>query len=275
MARTNIQSARIKPETTELLTLHVLRSKRLSPHLMRVTLGRGDVAAFRPMGFDQWFRLFIPATGGSLEQVPRKLDTLSYLRFLATSRTRRPVLRNYTVRAHRSVGLDGPELDVDVVLHGDVDAGTAGPASAWARTCEKGDPVAVLDEGVTFNPAPDVDRVLLVADESALPAVAGILASLPADATGRALIEVPTGEDRQELRAPAGVEVTWISRDDPHATPGRAALAAVRTGPRPDAATHAWVAGEQALASGARRHWVEAGVAKDRITFCGYWRAHR
>jgi NADPH-dependent ferric siderophore reductase len=275
MARTNIQTTRIKPETSELVTLHVLRRKRLSPHFMRVTLGRGDVSAFRPMGYDQWFRLFIPVADGSLEHAPRKLDTLSYLRFLTTARGRRPVLRNYTVRAHRPVGLRGPELDVDVVLHGDVDAGTAGPASAWARTCEEGDPVALLDEGVTFNQVPGTDRVLLVADESALPAVAGILASLPPDASGRALIEVPTVDDRQDLHAPAGVEVTWIIRDDPHATPGRAALAALRAAPRPDGSTHAWVAGEQSLASGARRHWVEAGVPKGHITFCGYWRAGR
>ena len=36
---------------------------------------------------------------------------------------------------------------------------------------------------------------------------------------------------------------------------------------------YGWVVGEQALATGLRRHWVKSGLAKDRIMFCGYWRA--
>jgi NADPH-dependent ferric siderophore reductase len=55
MARTNLRANRIKPDNVELLTLHVLRRERLSPHFVRVTLGEGDVARFRSMGFDQWF----------------------------------------------------------------------------------------------------------------------------------------------------------------------------------------------------------------------------
>ncbi|OLT13873.1 NADPH-dependent ferric siderophore reductase [Pseudonocardia sp. CNS-139] len=266
-----MNATRVKPEATELLTLHVVRRERLSPHFARVTLGDGDAERFRPMGFDQWFRLFIPVSGGTLDQVPRKLDMVSYLRFLTTARTTRPVLRNFTVRAWRGDGDSGPEVDVDIALHGDGD--TAGPATTWAQTCEKGDPVALLDEGITFNPPPGATGVLLVADESGLPAVAGILASLPADAAGRAVVEIPSDDDRQDLEAPAGVEVTWVVRADPHAVPGRAALDAVRAAQPPADGTHCWVAGEQALATGARRHWIGCGVPKDRVTFCGYWRA--
>jgi NADPH-dependent ferric siderophore reductase len=275
MARTNINTSRVKPEGAELLTLHVLRRTRLSPHVERVTVGGGDIEKFRAMGFDQWFRLFLPVSGGTLEQVPGKLDMLSYLKFLTTARATRPILRNYTVREYRASGDDGPEFDIDFVLHGTAEDGTAGPAATWARTCQHGDPVAILDEGITFNPPPDTTQVVLVADESALPAVAGILASLPETLRGRALIEVPTEDDRQDLRAPAGVEVEWIIRDDPHGTPGRAALDAVRHAPVPDEPFHGWAAGEQALATGVRRHWTSAGVPKDRITFCGYWRVGR
>jgi hypothetical protein len=54
----------------------------------------------------------------------------------------------------RPDGPDGPELDVDFVLHGSAADGTAGPAAVWARNCARGDAVAVLDEGIGFNPAP-------------------------------------------------------------------------------------------------------------------------
>ncbi|ASW57590.1 NADPH-dependent ferric siderophore reductase [Plantactinospora sp. KBS50] len=287
-----MKDARLKPDVVEPLVLQVSRRERLSAHFVRVTFGGDDLARFRYMGFDQWFRLFLPVHSDSLERLPARLDTLSYLRFLTIPKSSRPVLRNYTVRAYRP---DGPELDVDFVIHGrtgaggadgageprtgepgadqGADQGAAGPAATWAEACQPGDRVAILDEGIMFNPPADADRVLLVADETGLPAAAGILASLARDAQGHAVLEVPSEEDRQRLDAPAGVGITWVTRDDPRALPGRAALAAVRAMPAPPPTVYAWTAGEQGLPSALRRHWVAAGVPKERIMFCGYWRA--
>lgn len=274
MARSNLQATRIKPATSELLTLHVVRRERISPHFARVTLGGGDIARFRPMGFDQWFRLFIPvADNNSLSRLPHRLTSLAYLKYLTIAKTTRPVLRNYSVRAYRPDGPAGPELDVDFVLHGSTANGTAGPAATWAQNCTEGDAVAILDEGIGFNPPQSPRRVMLVADESGLPALAGILASLPADAQGRALLEVPSAEDRQPLDAPAGIDLTWLVRDTAHATPGRAALAAAVATPLPDEPWYGWVVGESTLPVALRRHWVAAGVPKSTIMFCGYWKA--
>ncbi|HEY0214972.1 MAG TPA: siderophore-interacting protein [Cellulomonas sp.] len=278
VARTNVNDARTRPEVTELLTLHVLRRELLTPSMARVTLGGGDVQRFRPLGYDQWFRLFLPVGpqgADSLTRLPHRLDTLSYLRYLAISRTTRPLLRNYTVRAHRPSGADGPEIDVDLVLHGSPDDGTSGPAATWAQTCAVGDAVAILDEGTTFSPAARHEEVLIVADESGLPAVAGILASMPAGSRGLALVEVGSAADRQELGGPAGVEVRWLVRDDPHGVPGVLALAAVEALPLPTVPFYGWAVGESALATGSRRHWVRAGVPKEDITFCGYWKLPR
>jgi NADPH-dependent ferric siderophore reductase len=273
MARTNIGSTGVKPDNAELLIPHVVRRERISPHFVRVTLGGGNLDRFRYLGFDQWFRLFIPVSGNSLSRLPKKLDTLSLVRYLTISKTVRPVLRNYTVRAHRR---DDAELDVDFVLHGSAADGSAGPAATWAETCSPGDPVGIIDEGTGFNPPTTTASVLLVADESGLPATAGILASLPENTTGRALVELPSSDDRQDLTAPPGVEVEWIVRADPDGVPGRAVLAAARALPVPGAPFRGWVVGEQALPTTLRRHWVRAGVPKEDIVFCGYWkhRAH-
>jgi NADPH-dependent ferric siderophore reductase len=276
VVRTNMTAVRSKPETTTLVTVEVLRTERISPSFARVTLGGRDIERFVPMGYDQWFRLFIPITDPeSLGWVPSKLDTLSYLKYLTHAKTERPVLRNYTVRAYRPDGPLGPELDIDFVLHGSAADGTAGPAASWAETCSPGDVVAILDEGIAFRTEPEPERVLLVGDETALPAVAGILASLPRTTTGRALIEIPVEGDRQELEAPDGVEVTWVVRADVHDTPGRAVLAAAQALPSPAAGTYAWVAGEQTLPVTLRRHLVRDGVEKDDVTFSGYWKAPR
>ncbi|MCK2026184.1 siderophore-interacting protein [Microbacterium sp. SSW1-47] len=268
-------SKMVKPETTELLHLTVLRSERLSSHWIRVTLGGGEIDRFRPMGYDQWFRLFLPIGGeAGLDRVPAKANKMfGYLKFLRIPDGERPVMRNYTVRAFRTATAKaGAEIDVDFVLHGSAADGTAGPASRWAETCEPGEHVLIIDEGLTFNPQRGTDRVVLVGDETALPAIAGIAASLPAHATGTAIVEVPADDDALDFPRPPGLDVVWIVR--PHdAAPGALALEALGRSELPGAPFHAYAAGEQSLASGARRLLVgERGADKNAVSFCGYWK---
>jgi NADPH-dependent ferric siderophore reductase len=270
-----LASRLVKPETQGLVHLKVLRREQLSPHWMRVTLGGGEIDAFRPMGFDQWFRLFLPLGGDEgLDRLPAKANKLfGYMRYLRIPDGVRPVMRNYTVREFRPATEGrGAEIDVDFVLHGSVADGTAGPASRWAEACEPGESVVVIDEGLAFNPERGTDRVVLVADETGLPAIAGICASLPSHASGLAVIEVPAAEDALDFAHPAGVRVEWIVREH-DVKPGTPALQALRDASLPDAPFHAYLVGEQSLPTEGRRHLVnERGVSKDLVSFCGYWR---
>ncbi|SEC24027.1 siderophore-interacting protein [Microbacterium hydrocarbonoxydans] len=265
----------VKPESSELIHLSVIRTERLSEHWMRVTLGGGEIEKFRPMGFDQWFRLFLPIGGDAgLDRVPAKANKMfGYLKFLRIPDGERPVMRNYSVRAYRpAIAGSGAEIDVDFVLHGTAADGTAGPASRWAETCAPGEHVLIIDEGLTFNPQRGIDRVVLVGDETALPAIASICASLPADATGMAIVEVPSDEDALEFPHPVGIEVVWIVRPESVA-PGALALARLAETALPEAPFHAYAAGEQSLAAGVRKHLVgERGVDKNAVSFCGYWK---
>ena len=270
-----LASRLVKPETSGLVHLTVLRRERLSPHWMRITLGGGEIDRFRPMGYDQWFRLFLPLGGDEgLDRLPAKANKMfGYLRYLRIPDGVRPVMRNYTVRAYRPATAErGAEIDVDFVLHGSAEEGTAGPASRWAETCEAGESVVIIDEGLAFNPERGTDRVVLVADETGLPAIAGVCASLPEAATGVVIVEVPSTEDALEFPHPAGVSVQWIVREH-DVKPGAPALAALQAAALPDAPFHAYIVGEQALPTEARRHLVgERGVSKDLVSFCGYWR---
>lgn len=265
----------VKPETQGLVHLTVLRTEQLSPHWLRVTLGGGEIDRFRAMGYDQWFRLFLPLGGDEgLERLPAKANKmLGYLKYLRIPDGVRPVMRNYTVRAFRpATATTGAEFDVDFVLHGSAADGTAGPASRWAESCQAGESVVVIDEGLTFNPDRGTDRVVLVSDETGLPAIAGICAALPSHATGLAIVEVPSAEDALDFPHPAGIIVRWIVRDH-DVKPGTLALRDLRDASIPDAAIHAYIVGEQALATEGRRHLVgERGVPKDLVSFCGYWR---
>ncbi len=255
---------------TGLYRAEVVRTAQVGPHMIRVTLAGDDITRLPARGFDQWFRLFLPRPDGDTDfsALPDGFGMTSYLRYLSTKSGTRPPFRNYTVRELR--GADG-ELDVDFVAHGD--QGIAGP---WARRAAAGDRVAFIDQGRGFDPLDDTESVLLVGDESALPAIAGIVRDLPRGSTGLALIEIPCAEDEQHLEAPDGVTVRYLPRTSEDQRPGELALAAVREfSPVVPSTLHAYLAGEQALVAGSRRHLVACGVPKARITFTGYWKRGR
>lgn len=270
------------PSDRAFLMAEVARTERLSPNFVRVTLAGLDGLEVR--GADHWCRLFFAREGQDTLALPSKTSELGwYLQYLATPKSRRPWVRAYTLRdARPEVG----EVDIDFVIHED-ENGNVGPAARFALDAQPGDRVGFLDQGVGFTPDHDHDWTLLIGDETALPAIAGICRSLPADARGLAIIEVPTAADRQEFAAPQGMEVTWMPRDEStedsgdyspegHGRPGELALRALTTATLPDGVVHDHAIGESALATGARRHLVqERGVPKRHVDFVGYWRQGR
>ncbi|MFC8923643.1 siderophore-interacting protein [Cellulosimicrobium sp. NPDC057127] len=263
----------VKPADAHVLTLDVVATERVTPSMVRVTLGGEGMDHFTPMGFDQWFRLFLARPDQESLRLPTRSSGLWYVQYLATPRPKRPFVRCYTVRAVRP---ELRELDVDFVVHGD-----EGPASRFALTAQPGDRVGLLDQGVGYNPRVEHDWTLVVADETGLPAVAGVCGSLPDDARGLAVVEVPDAADVQDFRVPEGVEVRWLPRSGTggdaaagcDAVPGRLALEAVRAAELPDGPVYAYAVGESSLATGVRRHRVDdRGVPKANVDFVGYWR---
>ena len=262
------------PADRQFTVAHVRRTERISPGFVRLTLGGLDHLERR--GHDHWCRLFFAREGQDTLQLPTRTSEIGwYLQYLATPRSRRPWVRAYTVRDARP---DQGEVDIDFVIHGDA-GGALGPAAQFALDASPGDRLGFLDQGIGFTPDHPHDWTLLVGDESALPAVAGICGSLPEEARGIAIIEIPTAGDQQEFRTPPGMEVRWIPRDESTAgtdRPGRLALDAVKATDPLDGVVHAHLIGESGLATGARRHLVqEWGVPKRHADFVGYWRHGR
>ncbi len=241
----------------------VVRREQITPHMVRVTITGPDLANFVYQGFDQWFRLAVPVHDDDrFDNLPDRFGIGGFLRFLTLPKGTRPVIRNYTVRAFRKESL---EIDIDFVVHG-----TEGVAGPWAASVEPGADLGFIDQGCGWRPV-DADWLLIVADESALPAAASILRDLPRDANGHAFIELFDLADRQDVGAPEGVEVHWLQREA-GTKPGSAALPALAELTFPAGAPYAFAVGEQALATGARRHLVnERNVPKGNVTFSGYW----
>ncbi|MGH3350009.1 MAG: siderophore-interacting protein [Nocardioides sp.] len=206
--------------------------ERLSPSFARIELVGDDLADFGTDGptLDQRIKLMFPASPGVLPELSHDW----YTDWLALPEEERPRMRTYTIR---SIEESAPStssghriekrLYVDFVLH----PGAHGPGSDWAGVAKPGDEILVAGPkigeeygGTEWIPG-DASRLLLVGDETAVPAVVSILESLPADATGSAFLEVPVAGDVQEVSAPAGMDVTWLPREG--APVGGPAVAAV------------------------------------------------
>lgn len=205
---------------------NVSRVERLTPHFTRVTFAGEELAGFGTAGLDQRIKIVLPLPEVGFAAFPDVDDWYSAWRELPAE-SRNP-FRTYTARAVRP---ELREVDIDFVGHGD-----GGPASAWAMNAAPGDEIVLIgpDElsegratGIDWRPGV-VDTVLLAGDETAAPAIASILEALPADASGVALIEVPSADDVLELRHPAGVEVRWLPRAVADAGHGGELIPAVR-----------------------------------------------
>ncbi len=259
-----------KNEHSTLCTVQVVRTARVSPHVIRVTVGGEQLSTLPDLGFDQWFRLFLPnETGDTSFDLPTKLGLIGYLQYKRIPEAIRPVLRNYTIREFRKAQL---ELDIDFVVHGDADDAASGIANRWAQRAQPGETVALLDQGVGYGFDAETTEHLIVGDETGMPGIVGILRDLQRDASGLAIIEIPHEDDAQAVDAPIGMEVRWIVRT-PQTAPGAAALAIVKEYvPASPATLSAYIVGERELPTGARRHLVAAGVPKSRILFVGFWR---
>ncbi|GGA65766.1 hypothetical protein GCM10011490_15540 [Pseudoclavibacter endophyticus] len=194
----------------------------LSPHFVRITL-RGDALdAFGTDGFDQRIKLVLPLGDGTITDVgftdEQVIEEGSwYARWRELPDVKRNPIRTYTVRAVRP---DAREIDIDVVRHPALPGTELGPAARWAAGARPGDRLVVIGPdatsahshvGIDWHPG-SARRLLIVADETAVPAALAILERLPEDAQVDALLEVPDRADILPVRTRADALVTWLDR---------------------------------------------------------------
>ena len=211
--------------------VEVVRVDRLSPSFVRVELGGPCLADFGVDGplYDQRIKLVFPGVPGGPPPSFAGADASWFDTWLARPEAERGHMRTYTVRDVRGEGAD-TRLVVDVVVHPD-DHGDVGPGCAWAARATVGDRIVLLGPrkgqfygGIEFDPG-TAQRLLLVGDETAVPAICATLGQLPSDATGAAFLEVPTAADVQDVEHPDGVEVVWLAREGgPHGSLLQAAV---------------------------------------------------
>ncbi|MGW2773269.1 siderophore-interacting protein [Streptomyces olivaceoviridis] len=238
-------------------TAQVVRTERLTPHMQRVVLGGEGLAGFAAdTCTDHYVKLLFGAAGVTYPE-PFDLERIR----AEFPREQWPVTRTYTVRAWDP---GQRELTLDFVIHGD--EGLAGP---WALRARPGDTVRFMGPGGAYAPDLDADWHLLAGDESALPAIARALETLPAGARAHAFIEVSGPEEEQKIDTE--VPVVWLHRGDRPV--GEALLEAVRALEFPEGRPHAFVHGEASFVKELRRLLrVERQIPREDLSISGYWR---
>ncbi|AZD09456.1 Iron-chelator utilization protein [Pseudomonas chlororaphis] len=294
---------RPRPKGYRVINVELKRRIVLSPSLVRLVFAGEDIAQARTLAPDQRIKLLFPGADGSAPQLPVEGDWHAARRKLPAGQ--QPPMRTYTIRALR---LLPAELDVDFVLHG-----VNGPASGWATHARPGDRLQMVvpnkaysgdPGGYEWMPPAGIRKVLLMGDETALPAIAGILEELqeyPDYPDVQAFIEVPHESDCIDLRCNPQTRLNWLPRDLLGAQHGETLIHAARelaelppphTAHRPlkvregdeeqrpwetatpaDNSFYAWVAGESATVMSIRRHLInERGQERRNLTLMGYWR---
>ncbi|MDN5668803.1 MAG: siderophore-interacting protein [Renibacterium salmoninarum] len=296
--------------------VEVVGVQALGPSFKRITFASDEV---RSMGsgadgktLDLRIKVMIPSAGRSLPDFSALMEMPAmtwYQAWLDMDEASRGFMRTYTVRQLRA---ESGEVDVDFVLHPPAGGGKAGPASSWAEGVRLGDRVVLIGPNAQAGPCSGIEftpgtsrRILLVGDETAVPAIASILESLDPETVGHAIIEVPRAADFQDLVAPAGVDIQWIARGGrPHGAQLDAAVrlaclpgshvdpqaeaveledvdvdevilweTPAQQGVQPNGQLYAWIAGEAAVIRELRRYLVrEVGMDRRQVAFMGYWR---
>jgi NADPH-dependent ferric siderophore reductase len=260
-----MSTVRTRREPPSFRKAEVARAELLTPHLRRITLTGPELAGL-PEGLPAAsVRLLLPRAG---EVVLPEWNGNEF----RYDDGARPPIRSLTPRRVATEGAGAPELDVDIVLHGD------GTLSRWAASAEPGAPAAVAGTGRGYTIDPEARRFVLAGDETALPAIAVLLEALPPEVEVRVVIEVARPEARLDLPAHPGATVTWHDLP-PGEVPGAALVPAVLTLDELTAGAevgHVWAAGEAAAVQRIRRHLFEqVGFPRSHAVIRGYWKHGR
>ncbi|MFE8873650.1 siderophore-interacting protein [Acetobacter persici] len=219
-------------------SLEVLAVERLTPHMIRITLGGPELAGFISSSPDDHIKIFIPGLDGA------------------------PTRRDYTPRHYDP---QNGTLLLDFVNH------HGGPAAAWARAAKPGDRLEIGGPRGSQVVSGPIKQWLLIGDETALPAIGRRVEELPAQTSVTTLIAVPGAEDEQVFASASRHAAHWIHRPMEQADAAAGILAVLKKLEIPDR-TFVWVGAEARVARVVRQYLLdERKVPAQWIKASGYW----
>lgn len=245
--------------------LEVISIRDITPRMRRVTLGGPEMAAFErdglarahfhAPGFDDHVKVIFAEDGDVEKVLPLQLaEGIEW-----TPAPGRQA-RDYTPRRVA----DG-EVDFDFVLHGQ------GPAVQWARAAKSGDPLWIVGPKSSIVLPESMDWIVLVGDETALPAIGRFFDERPTDAAAHAVVTIGAASARQDLALREGDTISWVVASP---TDRDALESAVRAAVPTEGDGFVWAGAESRTLLPIRRFLSrERGLAKNRMNLTGYWHA--
>jgi NADPH-dependent ferric siderophore reductase len=231
---------------------HVASVSRISPNFSRVRVVGQGLQRFGDGGLH--FRLLL-AQAGRAPIWPRIGADGRTVWAEGDDALHRPV---YTTRAFDPAG---KWLDFDVFLH------HGGRVTDWTGSAVAGDPVGLM--GPSGSDVPQAAWVGLFGDETAMPAIARILAVLHQGTVGHAFVLLGDLADAQPLQHPTGITLYWLTRGT-----GGDLIGALRGLTLPETDRYVWFASEATEASAARCYLrEERGFARAQTNISGFWSA--
>lgn len=254
----------LEEELAEEATRHtfltsVVGVRDISPNIREVTF-RGGLEHYETRGAGEFLTVIV-ARAGHEELLTADLD---YAALRALPEDERPEARTYTARNWRP---EAGELDVWFVLHGQPSI-----VADWAHRAQPGDHAGIRGPGVHLRPPEGTTHLVLLGDETFLPAVAATLEHLDAGVIVEVVIETVDAAHEVPLPARPGVSVRWVHRGSAPAGTSGVLLDAVRSLAVGEGAYIAG-GGEAKRMAEVRRHLRgERGLPVDQVSVVGYWR---
>ncbi|AUQ55180.1 siderophore-interacting protein [Phaeobacter inhibens] len=182
--------------------VHVTTVQSITPvgrSFLRVRVKAADLSSFQEDAIH--FRLLLPAADCADPEWPRVAENGATVWPLGDKSLHRPV---YTTR---HIDQAAGEMTFDIFLH------DGGRATNWVLGAKPGDTLRIAGPG--GGGIPQTSQILIYADETALPAAARILETLPRDSRGAAVLLAAGGADcGYPIAAPEGISVTWLRHAD-------------------------------------------------------------
>ena len=171
--------------------------------------------------------------------------------------------RTYTPR-YVLPGCDS--ITIDFVLHGE------GRATEWARAARAGDVIWAGAITGGYDVPSDLEHLVLVGDDTAIPAIGTVLEAIPAGTRTTVIIEIVDEDDERDPSDSVACDPIWLHRGTDVTDVGDQMLNLVRSITVPQSA-HWWLAGEREAIRSVRDLLVNSrSVPRDRISAAAYWR---